>query len=363
MSYKTLGNYFYYDKEIAYGSFSIIYRGYKLDNRNPVAIKKFIKHVDKKYLDSEVEIMKKLDHINILKLYDVVLYNSKMHLILEYCNMGNLKNYIDSKMTKHDDNYINQTLNGLKYLYNKNILHRDIKPQNILINNYTIKICDFGFAKDIKDTDLLNTFCGSPLYMAPEMLIHREYSSKSDVWSLGVIIYEIIFKHHPYLVKNQIELFKKIKDPKDIYIEPNVLYDLLSQILIKDPTKRISWKILFMTDWVNSQYEDCISSFNTSEDVDLKFEDMFESHNDNLENESIISHKKPEFNSIDEDYQCNKLYPHSAPDRYLENYINKKSQKIETNYKILGNSPKLSNSSGFSSYLSKSMGTFKNLFG
>jgi len=365
MSYKTLGNYYYNDKEIAYGSFSIIYRGYQLEDRKPVAIKKFIKHIDKKYLDSEIKIMKKLDNINILKLYDIVLYNNKMNLILEYCNMGNLKNYIDSKETKYDNNYINQTLNGLKYLYKKNILHRDIKPQNILIHDYIIKICDFGFAKNIKDVDLINTFCGSPLYMAPEMIINREYNDKSDIWSLGVIIYEIIFKRHPYNVHNQTELFVKLKDSNDIIIEPNRLSDLLSKILVKDPNKRISWEMIFMENWcesyLESKYEDCFSSFEDN-DINLEFEDMFESNNDNNKNDSQISETNQ---IIDYDNVYNKetykLYPHSAPNRYLENYINVKSKNIKNDYKILGSSPKQTSSSGFSSYLSKSMGTIKNL--
>ena len=97
MEYKTLDNYFYYTNQIAYGSFSIIYRGYNINNRNPVAIKKITKKVEKKYIDSEINIMKTLNHVNILKLYDVINEKNSLYLVLEYCNKGDLINYIKSR--------------------------------------------------------------------------------------------------------------------------------------------------------------------------------------------------------------------------------------------------------------------------
>ena len=383
MDYKTLDNYFYYNQQIAQGSFSVIYRGYQLSDRKPVAVKKITKHVDKKYINSEINIMRKLNHVNILKLYDVITHHNKLYLILEYCNKGDLLHYIRSKETLYDIDYIKQIISGLKYLYNNTILHRDIKPQNILINNHTIKICDFGFAKNIKDNDLLNTFCGSPLYMAPEILKYREYTDKSDIWSLGVIIYEILFKKHPYMSTNQIELIKKIKE-ETIIIEDCVLNTLLTNMLVNDPNKRINWNDIFSKDWFDDsilEYKECFSTLDNSptylpdnktiinEDIDLTFSDLFNSksdslrvsYNDSSSSEISIDEKNPIINkSID----C-EVYSHSAPNQhnYLENYINNKSKNIKPSYKILGTSPKLTNSAGLYSCLSKSVGTIKNLFG
>ena len=389
MDYKTLDNYFYYNKQIAQGSFSVIYRGYNIHDRTPVAIKKIIKQIYKKYINSEIDIMKTLDHTNILKLYDVITYKNTLYLVLEYCNKGDLINYIKSGDNTHDIDYIKQILCGLKYLYNNNILHRDIKPQNILINNNIIKICDFGFAKNIKDNDLLSTFCGSPLYMAPEILKYREYTDKSDIWSLGVIIYEIIFKRHPYMSSNHIDLIKKIKD-EDLIIDDSPLSPLLKRMLVNNPQNRISWVELFSIDWFNNNlvnhkdYFKNIENLNIKDDIDLTFSDIFNSENDE-ESESLMSFSYNDnmdtMSGIDkedtEDKEDkliaiksnksfgSKVYPHSAPNEtnYLENYIHNKSKSIKSSYKILGNSPKLSNSVGIYNYLNKSVGTIKNFFG
>jgi serine/threonine protein kinase len=383
MDYKTLDNYFYYNKQIAQGSFSVIYRGYNIHDRTPVAIKKIIKQVDEKYINSEIDIMKTLDHINILKLYDVITYKNTLYLVLEYCNKGDLINYIKSSDNTHDIDYIKQILCGLKYLYNNNILHRDIKPQNILINNNIIKICDFGFAKNIKHNDLLSTFCGSPLYMAPEILKYREYTDKSDIWSLGVIIYEIIFKRHPYMSSNHTDLINKIKN-EDLIIEDSPLSPLLKRMLVNNPRDRISWVELFSIDWFNNSlvnHKDYFKNINEKNDVDLKFSDIFNSENnegsDSLMSFSYNDNMDSIYNIDKEDTENKpitikpnksldrKVYPHSAPNEtnYLENYIHIKSKSIKSSYKILGTSPKLSNSVGLYSYLNKSVGTIKNFFG
>ena len=232
MDYKSLGDYFYYTEAIGQGSFSIIYRGYRIGDRKPVAIKKLTRFIDKKYIDSEIELMNNLKHSNILKLYEVIKKNKTVYLILEYCNSGDLSKYIKSGMQMHDLKFIYQIINGLQYLYSMKILHRDIKPQNILINDDEIKICDFGFAKKLKENDLISTFCGSPLYMAPEILKFCEYTEKADIWSLGVIIYELLYKEHPNPSTNKQELIKKIKNNDDIKI-PFDINTKLSDLLKK----------------------------------------------------------------------------------------------------------------------------------
>ena len=219
--------------------------------------------------------------------------------------------------------------------------------------------------------------------MAPEILKYREYTDKSDIWSLGVIIYEILFKKHPYMSTNQIELIKKIKE-ETIIIEDCVLNTLLTNMLVNDPNKRINWNDIFSKDWFDDsilEYKECFSTLDNSptylpdnktiinEDIDLTFSDLFNSKlgsinvscNDSSSSEISIDEKNPAINkSID----C-EVYSHSAPNQhnYLENYINNKSKNIKPSYKILGTSPKLTNSAGLYSCLSKSVGTIKNLFG
>ena len=180
---------------------------------------------------------------------------------------------------------------------------------------------------------------------------------------------------------NQIQLIKKIKE-ETIIVDDCVLNTLLKNMLVNDPTKRINWNDIFSKDWFDDsilEYKDCFSTLDNisipsdntiiKEDIDLSFSDLFNSksdslrvsYNDSSSSEISIDEKNPAINkSID----C-EVYSHSAPNQhnYLENYINNKSKNIKPSYKILGTSPKLANSAGLYSCLSKSVGTIKNLFG
>ena len=182
MSYKCIGKYVYTTKPIGKGSFSIIYKGQHQITKKKVAIKKIIRYIDNKYINSEIELMKNMNHKNILKLYEVISYKQNLYLILEYCNMGDLTNYIKQDNSNLDINFINQILNGLKYLYNKKIIHRDIKPNNILIHNNIIKIADFGFAKSFNDDDMIFIDCNTP-YL--NQLIDELTSPKQDYDNAG----------------------------------------------------------------------------------------------------------------------------------------------------------------------------------
>ncbi len=101
-------------------------------------------------------------------------------------------------------NILMQICNGLKVVHENNVIHRDIKPANFLIHNGVVKISDFGFARVVDDLEepLFLTFLGSPLYMAPQILAREKFSSKCDVWSLGVTIYEILYGKTPYTASN-----------------------------------------------------------------------------------------------------------------------------------------------------------------
>ena len=163
-----LGNYFYNINPIDKGNFSFIYKGYDVKNNIPVAVKKNI-YQNNTQIVNEINILKKLEHPNIIKIYDTHIDKTQYYFIMEFCHGGNLKDYIKSSDNQYDLKYMYEILAGLEYLINKKIIHRDIKPTNIFINNNTIKIGDFGFSREITD-NMYNTFCGSPLYMAPEML-------------------------------------------------------------------------------------------------------------------------------------------------------------------------------------------------
>ena len=152
--------------------------------------------------------MEKLDHKNIVKLYDKIDTDKHIFLIMELCD-NDLNSYIKNNKLSEDiiKNIMKQLIEVLKYIMDNNIVHRDLKPHNILINNdYTLKLADFGFAKEFKETLLTDTVCGSPLYMAPEILNHHKYNIKSDLWSVGVILYEMVMKEHPFKALNITDL-------------------------------------------------------------------------------------------------------------------------------------------------------------
>jgi serine/threonine protein kinase len=209
MTTLSIGQYIFNTNHIlGHGSFSIIYKGLRTTDNTVVAIKKIYKIVSLQYIKNEINIMKSLDHPNIAKLYDVIYenHNNKVYIILEYCNGGDLSKYISKKRNKYDNKYFQEILEGMKYLYDNNIMHRDIKPANFLIHNHSIKITDFGFAKSFEQNELYSTFCGSLLYMSPEILKNQQYTYNTDLWSLGVILYELIVKEHPYYVTDRVQL-------------------------------------------------------------------------------------------------------------------------------------------------------------
>lgn len=370
---KLTEKYFRYNEPIGYGSFSIIYKGYDTHSHNLIAIKQITKIIDKKYFNNEVDLMRNLDHPNILKLYDVVRKKNIIYLILEYCNYGDLSNYISSPDNSQNIKYCYEIFSGLEYLCKNNILHRDMKPHNILIHNGTVKISDFGFAKAFEKNELITTFCGSPLYMAPEIITNKEYNSKSDIWSLGVIIYELFCKTHPYYTNSKNLLWDKIK--KGIVVDyKNVnsfITEILQKMLINDPETRIDWDELFKYNtYIKGLYTDSCDESRINEDMIFEMEDS--EYNKSITHSLMIPRQKPSLMAYSIDYrEFNKsslyetedytIFSRSAPDMgksYMENYINKKN--IKDSIPILGSHPEVK--SQISSILDKSFRTVKNIF-
>lgn len=378
---KLTGDYFYYKDPIGYGSFSIIYKGYNISEpTKSLAIKRITKIIDMKYFHNEVDLMKKLDHPNILKLYDVVKTNGSIYLILEYCNCGDLSNYIQKDTNNsHDFKYFNQIFKGLEYLYRNRILHRDIKPHNILIKDGIIKISDFGFAKSFEKNELITTFCGSPLYMAPEIIKDKEYNLKSDIWSLGVIIYELFTKKHPYYVESKKMLWSKIKHGIVINyseIKNEQIIELLQKMLIDDPNERSDWEVVFKTLHTIETFDNKRSLYDCSDDMMFQMDEL---NNSSIMARSEIIPRKSQLNDISfsvnpssnndsflfesDDY---KIISRSAPNQlaksYLENYIKEKNNTADKEIiPILGNEPGKSKSL-VNSILEKSMKTVKSYF-
>jgi len=172
---------------------------------------------------SEVDILRRIRHPNVIALHDSVKDHGRIYLILEYCRGGDLHAYlqrhkrVSETVAKH---FIRQLASGLQMLRDNNVVHRDLKPQNILLvennENSLLKIADFGFAKFLQPFALAETLCGSPLYMAPEVMQAQKYDAKADLWSVGVILYQLVTGIPPFNGDNQIQLLRNILRSREI---------------------------------------------------------------------------------------------------------------------------------------------------
>ena len=211
-------------------------------------------------IKNEVKIMSKLrKHNNIVKLFE--LFETKDHfcIVMENVVGGNLLNAIN-KMNKIPENLskiiFKQLIKTLQYIHSNGIVHRDIKPDNILLDlNNTIKICDFGVSKIIPEGQLIRDSCGTPAFVAPEILLDYPYDPyPTDIWSSGVVLYAMTTGFFPFRGVNETQLHESILSgvfPKHKDIS-NELCDLLSKILDTNPKKRISLKNILSHPWLQN---------------------------------------------------------------------------------------------------------------
>ncbi|CAK82447.1 unnamed protein product (macronuclear) [Paramecium tetraurelia] len=219
-------------------------------SNNPDSRKEYIINSLKK----EVSLWKQMDHPNIVKFIDFSETPNNIYFFLEYCNGGDLDMLIKDKGKLSEQEAADiflQIAEGCSYLYDKSVFHRDLKPENILIHNGTAKLADFGFAKvieeDKKDVAAHGTSVGTPYYMAPQILAGEDYCIKCDVWSLGVILYQMLFGVLPWKDTNSIiQLLNAINNQKIQFPNTNPvgqeMKDLITKMLQKREEDRINIK-------------------------------------------------------------------------------------------------------------------------
>ena len=253
--------------KIGEGMFGKVKLGIHLLTKEKVAIKIFDKGKIKnekevEYIEREISILKKLNHYNTIKLYNIIQNENFIFLIQEYVPNGELLHFLENPENMNlTENHIckiyQQIISGIEYLHEIGIAHRDLKLENILLNrDKNIKIIDFGLSNKYnkENGELLQSSCGSPCYAAPEMIKGIQYHGlDTDIWSSGILLYLMLCKSFPFNDKNNSKLYQKILSGK--FNLPNYLSneakDLLSKLLKVNPIERIKLDEIKKHPWFN----------------------------------------------------------------------------------------------------------------
>ncbi|XP_076627550.1 serine/threonine-protein kinase unc-51-like protein Atg1 isoform X2 [Colletes latitarsis] len=252
---EIVGDYEYNTKDlIGHGAFAVVFRGRHRKKPNFVVA---IKSITKKSLAKSQNLLGK--EIKILKES-----NHNVFLVMEYCNGGDLADYLSAKGTLSEDTirvFLKQLAGAMKALHAKGVVHRDLKPQNILLSHncgkacpqphqITLKIADFGFARFLQDGVMAATLCGSPMYMAPEVIMSLQYDAKADLWSLGTIVFQCLTGKAPFQAHTPQAL--KLFYEKNANLGPKIppgtspeLSDLLMGLLRRNARDRMPFDEFF----------------------------------------------------------------------------------------------------------------------
>ena len=246
---KTLGDYII-KKTIGKGTFSKVKLGIHKETKQKVAIKileksAIVEKDDLERIIREMTILNQIDHINVIKVYDIYESEDNYLIIMEYCEGGELFNYIvkNQKLSEEETAFFfYQIINGVEYLHSKNIVHRDLKPENLLLcEGNILKIIDFGLS-NFYNGNYLSTPCGSPCYASPEMVSGNKYNGFNiDIWAIGIILFAMLCGYLPFEDDDNDILFQKILECKLHYpshLSP-LAKDIMKKILVTNPEKRI----------------------------------------------------------------------------------------------------------------------------
>lgn len=250
----TLGNYSLIRK-IGEGSFASVWCAIHRVLKKNVAVKIIEKQRDMQQLKMvrrEIDIMRKLDHQFIVQLFEVFEDDTHIFMVMEYLPKGTIKDSIlfEGSIKESDARkYFVQVVIALKYLHQMGIIHRDIKAENIMLDeNNNIRITDFGLSNEIS---LSQTACGTPAYAAPEVILRKSYNEKLDIWSIGILLYMMLTSNYPFDDPSVPGLLRKIIhadiDFPDFISE--IAKDLILLLLEKNQEKRISINEILLHPW------------------------------------------------------------------------------------------------------------------
>jgi hypothetical protein len=243
-------------KELGKGSYAVVKLAKHKVTKENYAIKIYTKESlldpqKRNTVKNEINILKQLNHINIMKLYEVIDSSKYLYLVLEYIKGVSLLDIIKAEKLHYIEQHralklFLQIVKGISYCQSKNINHRDIKLENILVlQDDIIKIIDFGFAVKSNKETYQKLFCGTPSYMPPEIVNKEKYIAQySDIWSLGVLLYAMLYGRFPFRGKDDDQLFELINEaevifPENISVDENIKA-LIKKLLNVEPKLRPS---------------------------------------------------------------------------------------------------------------------------
>ncbi|XP_042455431.1 CBL-interacting serine/threonine-protein kinase 21-like [Zingiber officinale] len=253
-------------RTIGEGMFAKVKLGVEVESNATVAVKV----IDKKtviknnlmyQVKREISTMKLLDHPNIVKIREVLATKTKIYLVMEYVAGGPLSDKLDY-LKKIDEKearkYFHQLIDAVDYCHSRGVYHRDLKPENLLLDSKgNIKVSDFGLSVLKKPGDFLSTACGSPSYVAPEVITHKSYDgAAADIWSCGVVLFQLLAGFLPFQDRSLTNLYRKIAIAD--YTFPvrftGAQKKLISKILEPLPTKRARISNILEEEWFKVDY-------------------------------------------------------------------------------------------------------------
>ena len=269
---------------------------------------------------NEVGILIKMDHPNIVKLFEFYQNENYYFLIMEYCCGGELFYKITekNKIFEIQAAYIMyQILSAVNYCHKMKIIHRDIKPENVLIKKdedgfFRVKICDFGTSQIFHIGEIQTKFVGSAFYLAPEV-IKKKYNSKCDLWSCGVIMYELLTKKIPFYGQTNDQIFLRILsgeyNKKNLSGCSSYAKDLLSKLLEKDIKKRINAENALSHIWFKTyQCKELLNDIADKDQIKKYINNLKNYHYGSLIQETALSFLVHNYPDLDEIVNACKLF-------------------------------------------------------
>ncbi|XP_023737109.1 CBL-interacting serine/threonine-protein kinase 12 [Lactuca sativa] len=293
-------------KLLGHGTFSKVYLGRNVKTNEFVAIKVIDKEQILKgglisHIKREISILRRVRHPNIVQLFEVMATKAKIFFVMEYVKGGELFNKVAKGRLKEEiaRNYFQQLISAVGFCHARGVFHRDLKPENILLDeDGNLKVSDFGLSaisEQIRGDGLFHTFCGTPAYVAPEVLGRKGYeAAKVDIWSCGVILFVLMAGYLPFHDQNVMVMYKKIyrgefRCPR--WFSPE-LSRLLKRLLQTNPVTRITIPELMENRWFKKGFKN------------IKFY---------LEDDKLFSVKDEDFKDDDIDYSSDQSSRPESP--------------------------------------------------